>query len=238
MQWSDEGIILGTRPHGETSCVLEVMTREHGRHLGLVRGGRSRRQQPVLQAGNSVSLTWMARLDQHLGNYTVELAKARAARLMEGPCGLFGMTHLASLLRLLPEREAHQGVYEALQVVVEQLDDIRMAGPLIVRFEFEILSELGFGLDFSECAATGRTEDLTFVSPKSGRAVSTEAAEPYRDRLLPLPAFLLEGGTAPDLEALRQGFSLTGYFLERHVYQPRGLTVSESRAGLVRLAGQ
>ncbi len=236
MQWTDDGIVLGTRSHGESSVILELYTREHGRHLGLVRGGRSRRQQPVLQPGNTVHVTWFARLDEHLGNYTVEPATSRAARLMEGRAGVAGITHLAALARLMPEREVHGGLFEALELIAHALPEVAVAAPLMVRFELEVLQELGFGLDLSECAATGATQDLVYVSPKSSRAVCREAGEPWKDKLLALPGFLTGSGTAESADILA-GFRLTGYFLSRHVFEPRGLAMPDARETFVRLVG-
>lgn len=236
MQWTDDGIVLGTRSHGESSVILELYTREHGRHLGLVRGGRSRRQQPVLQPGNTVHVTWFARLDEHLGNYTVEPAISRAARLMEGRAGVAGITHLAALARLMPEREIHGGLFEALELIADTLPEVAVAAPLMVRFELEVLQELGFGLDLSECAATGATDDLVYVSPKSSRAVSREAGEPWKDKLLALPGFLTGTGDA-DSADIAAGFRLTGHFLSRHVFEPRGLAMPDARETFVRLVG-
>ena len=158
MEWRDEGIILGTRRHGETSAILEVMTRAHGRHLGLVRGGRSRKQQPVLQAGNRVDLLWRARLDEHLGTFQVEALDLNAARLFDSAAAIYGLQTLAGHLRLLPERDPHERLYETLGLVIDHLDDPHAAGELVVRFEIMMLDELGFGLDLSECAATGARE--------------------------------------------------------------------------------
>jgi DNA repair protein RecO (recombination protein O) len=234
MQWIDDGIVLGTRSHGETSVILELYTRDHGRHLGLVRGGRSRRQQPVLQPGNTVHATWHARLDEHLGNYAIEPTISRAARLMEARAGVAGITHLSALARLMPEREAHAGLFEALEMIADALPDVALAGPLIVRFELEVLQELGFGLDLSECAATGATEDLVFVSPKSSRAVSRAAGEPWKDKLLTLPAFLTGGGQVAREDVIA-GFKLTGHFLSRHVFEPRGLAMPDAREAFIRL---
>jgi DNA repair protein RecO (recombination protein O) len=240
MQWTDEGVIIGTRRHGETSLIVELMTGEHGRHLGLVRGGRSRKMQPVLQPGNSVVATWRARLDEHLGHYAVEGTTFRAARLIEGPAGLYGLQCLAGLLRLLPERDPHRSLYDGLLTVLDWLDDPLVAGAVIVRFELRLLDELGFGLDLEACAATGGNDDLAFVSPKSGRAVSRAAGEAYRDKLLRLPAFLVtaENGAAPDAADLADAFRLTGYFLDRHVFEPRGLTAPEARASLIALVAR
>jgi DNA repair protein RecO (recombination protein O) len=237
MQWTDEGIIIGTRRHGETSLIVELMTPAHGRHLGLVRGGRSRRVQPMLQPGYSVTATWKARLDAHLGHYTVEGTTERAARLIEGPAGLYGIQALAALLRLLPERDPHPRLYDGLLAILDYLDDPLIAGGLIVRFELKLLDDLGFGLDLGRCAATGSNDDLAYVSPKTGRAVSRSAGEPYHDRLLRLPSFLLEAPSRarPDAEAVAEAFHLTGYFLARHVYEPRGLPPPEARAAFLGL---
>ena len=236
MEWTDEGIVIGTRRHGETSLIVELMTPAHGRHLGLVRGGRSRRMQPVLQPGNSVHATWRARLDEHLGNYTIEGTKSRAARLIDSAAGLYGIQAVAGLLRLLPERDPHRQLYDGLSAILDWLDDPLIAGAVIVRFELKLLEELGFGLDLDECAATGSNDDLAYVSPKTGRAVSRASGEPYRDRLLPLPAFLVTPATArPDARDLADAFRLTGYFLDRHVFEPRGIKPPEARASLLSL---
>lgn len=240
MEWRDEGTIIGVRSHGENAVILEVMTRQHGRHLGLVRGGRSVKVQPVLQPGNAVALTWRARLDEHLGDYKVELVTSHAARLMAAPIALYGLAVISGLLRLLPERDPHPGLHEALGVLIEHLDEPLLAPALIVRFELAMLGELGFGLDLTRCAVTGRPDDLTHVSPKSGRAVSRREAEPYKDRLLALPPFLSEGQGArqPSATDLRAGFALTGFFLRRHVFEPRGLLEPPERARLIELAAR
>jgi DNA repair protein RecO (recombination protein O) len=233
MEWRDEGIILGTRRHGETSAILEVMTRAHGRHLGIVRGGRSRKQQPVLQAGNRVDLAWRARLDEHLGTFQAEPLELNAARLFESAVAVYGLQTLAAHLRLLPERDPHQGLYDTLVVMLGHLDEPTAAAELVVRFEILVLEELGFGLDLSCCAATGAREDLVYVSPKSGRAVSRTAGEPWRGRMLPLPEFLLHSGRRASPSAIDDAFRLTGFFFARHVYEPRGLSEPEARTGLV-----
>lgn len=238
MEWTDDAIILSSRKLGETDVILEVMTAARGRHLGVVRGGRSRKQQPTLQPGNSVAVTWRARLDDHLGNFRVESLVSRAAALMQTPIGVHGVQTLAALLRLLPERDPHPRLYAALPVVLDHMDEPALAGALLVRFELEMLAELGVGLDLSTCAATGVTRDLIWVSPRSGRAVSREAGAPYADRLLPLPGFLKrpEGTNLPPSarpEELADAFRLTGFFLDRLVYQPRGLAWPASRAAFV-----
>jgi DNA repair protein RecO (recombination protein O) len=231
MEWHDEGLIIGIRKHGETSVILEAMTAEHGRHLGLVRGGRSRRMRPVLQPGNQASLTWRARLDEHLGLYAVEVTEPRAGRLMTSAAALHGLNHIASLLRLLAERDPHLRLYEAASRIADYLADERIGPALLVRFELAVLAEFGFGLDLSRCAATGATEELVYVSPKTGRAVSRQAGAPYRDRLLRLPDFLRAESVAatPPPSDLSDGFELTGYFLARDVFAPRGLALPDAR---------
>lgn len=235
MEWRDEGIVLGTRKHGETSVIMEVMTREHGRHLGLVRGGRSRKQQPVLQPGNRVELTWRARLDEHLGTFVVEPVELNAARLFGSAAAIYALQTLAAHLRLLPERDPHLALFETLSVMLAHLDDPRSAAELVVRFELLVLEELGFGLDLGSCAATGTQRDLAYVSPKSGRAVSRAAGEPWHDKMLALPGFLAGGPMrrAADRVAVEQAFRLTGFFFDRHVYEPRGLAEPDARLGLL-----
>src|SRR5690606_20338778 len=234
MEWRDEGIILGTRKHGESSAILEVMTRARGRHLGMVKGGRSRKMQPLLQPGNRVDLVWRARLDEHLGFFQVEPLELHAARLFDSACAVYGLQTLAAHLRLLPERDPHANLYDTLLVLLEHLEEPEVAGELVVRFELLLLEALGFGLDLARCAATGQVEDLAYVSPKSGRAVSREAGKPWADRMLPLPAFLQRGARLhADPTALEDAYRLTAFFLERHVYQPRGTVAPEARAGFL-----
>jgi DNA repair protein RecO (recombination protein O) len=234
MEWRDEGIILGVRRHGETSAIVEAMTRAHGRHLGLVRGGRSRRQQPILQPGNRVDLLWRARLDEHLGTFNVEGVDLQAGRLMGSAVGVHGLQLLAAHLRLLPERDPHGGLFETMGIVMAHLDNPEACGELLVRFELRVLEELGFGLDLAECAATGARDDLTYVSPRSGRAVSRSAGEPWHDKMLSLPVFLRVGSRqAATLAELEAAFRLTGFFFNRHVYETRGLREPESRQSLL-----
>jgi len=233
MQWTDDGIVLGVKRHGEANAILELMTHGHGRHLGLVRGGFGSRLRPILQPGNSVRAAWRARLDEHLGNYTVEGLRLRAASYFSAPHAIYGVTHLAALMRLLPERDPHTGLYETLDAILDQLDDPALAAPMVVRFELRLLSELGFGLDLEQCAATGASGDLAYVSPKSGRAVSRDAGEPWADKMLRLPAFLRQRDAIPSSHDLADGFALTGYFLTRHVLEARGLSLGDERAHFI-----
>ncbi len=231
MEWRDEGLIIGVRKHGETSVIVEAMTRTHGRHLGLVKGGRSRKMQPFLQPGNSADLVWRARLDEHLGFFAVEPTQLRTARLMASAEALHAIGLVAALLRLTAEREPHPELYDAASFIADHIEDERLPA-LLVRLEVDILSESGFGLDLSRCAATGDTQNLVYVSPKSGRAVSLAAGEPYRGRLLPLPAFLADDwpGETPLPADVRDGFRLTEYFLIRDVFGPRGQGLPEARS--------
>ena len=233
MQWTDEGIVLGVKRHGEANAILELMTRAHGRHLGLVRGGFGSRLKPVLQPGNTVSATWRARLDEHLGHYTVEGLRLRAAQFFGAPHAVYGVTHLAALARLLPERDPHETLHDALDALLDHLDEPQTAAAMVVRFELQLLAELGFGLDLGQCAATGATAELIYVSPKSGRAVSRSAGEPWAEKMLRLPAFLQEAQGAASSRDVADGFALTGFFLARHVLEPRGLVLGEERAHFI-----
>jgi DNA repair protein RecO (recombination protein O) len=187
-----------------------------------------------------VSAVWRARLDEHLGTYAIEGTRMRAATLLASPHAVYGVTHLAALARLLPERDPHEDIYEMLDRTLDDFDDAGGAAVHLVRFELAMLSELGFGLDLENCAATGETTDLVFVSPKSGGAVSRTAGEPWRDRLLRLPAFLRQsedgaedGANDCSDQDLQDGFQLTGLFLLRHVLEPRGQGHSDAREGFI-----
>jgi DNA repair protein RecO (recombination protein O) len=234
MDWNDEGVILSVRPHGETGAVLELFTRAHGRHLGLVHGGRSRKLRPILQTGNHVDVIWKARLADHLGHYGVELRKGYAAAVMEDATALAALTSMAALARLLPERDPHPNLYEVTLFVLGFLDEPQVWPALVVRWELALLDELGFGLDLASCAATGATTGLIYVSPKSGRAVSGDAGEPYKERLLALPAFL-RGRAAGSVTAqdVRAGFALTGHFLDARVLRPRDIAMPDARGRLL-----
>ncbi len=231
MEWQDRGTVLGGRAYGETSVIVELLTAEHGRHLGLVQGGRSRRLRPVLQPGNAVEATWRARIDHHMGAFKVEGLRLRAAGIMDSAAALHAVNHLCGLARLLPEREPQPALHLMLDAMMEGIED-RTALPLqMVQFEIAFLAALGFGLDLSSCAATGLTTDLHYVSPKTGRAVSVGAAGIYADRLLPLPAFLRPGeaGAALAADDLSAAFRLTDHFLLRDVFAPRNVAPPLSR---------
>jgi len=228
MEWQDEGLVIGARKHGETSVILELMTRAHGRHLGVVRGGRSKAMRPVLQPGNLVAATWRARLEDHMGAYAVEPLASRAARYLDRVAALHGVATLAALLRLLPERDPHGELFEAADAIASVLGSAD-AAPMMARFELALLGALGFGLDLESCALTGTRDDLAYVSPKSGRAVNRAAAAPWREKLLPFPRFLQEEGAAASAREVAEAFRLTGFFLARDVFAPRGATMPASR---------
>lgn len=236
MHWSDEAIVVGVRQHGETAAIAEVFTASRGRWVGLVHGGRSRRLRPVLQVGNAVSVTWKGRLPDQLGTMTVEMQRGYAAQSMDDPRALAALTSICALLHLVAEREPHPNLYEVTQFVLGFLESADIWPALVVRWELSLLDELGYGLDLSECAATGSNDQLIYVSPKSGRAVSASAGEPYKDRLLALPSFLnrsQRGAVVGD--DLLQGFALTGHFLETRILVPREREMPSARSRLVTL---
>jgi len=232
MEWQDSGFILVARRHGESAAIIEVLTSEHGRHAGLVRGGQSPRRRALLQPGNAVAVTWRARLPEHLGTIECELVRAHAARFLDDPERLAGLTAAAALVAAcLPEREPHGDVYRSFAGLVEAFDSVA-AWPLrYIAWECDLLAALGFGLDLSACAVTGTTADLAYVSPRTGRAVSREAGRPYHDKLLPLPDFLYRDAAA-EPAGIAAGLALTGHFLQRHLMLPQGRNLPEARERL------
>ena len=242
MEWSDDAIVLSVRPHGETGAILETLTRHHGRHLGLVRGGASRRAKPALQAGNMLHLNWRARLNEHLGNFAFELVKARAGDMLDSRDALLGLNAFSAVVgAAMPERETHEQVFVVANILLDamQSDDFDHWGALYVRFEAGLLEALGFGLELTRCASTGVVDDLAYVSPRTGRAVSREAGEPYKNRLLALPGFLL--GTqnfSTDRRQVVSGLRLTGHFLLERVLRPHGREMPVARLQLDGLAAR
>ena len=238
MQWTDEGIVIGVRRHGETSVILDLLTREHGRHLGFVQGGRSRRMRPCLQPGNGVHAVWRARIEEQMGAFAIEPATLRAAAIMDSALALSAVNHLCALARLLPEREPHGELHDQLDAILARCNDRTQTPAAIVRFELTLLADLGFGLDVERCAATGSREDLAYVSPRTGRAVGREAGRPYHDRLLPLPAFLVASEAAAiPIADVQAGFRLAEHFLLRDLFGPRNLPLPAARAAYVRGLG-
>ncbi len=237
MEWRDSAIVLSARRHGENAILLHIMTEAHGRHAGLVPGGASRRARGLYQPGNQLACKWRARLQTHLGTLSAELVTARAADLLDDPARLAALSAACSVLdAVLLEREPHAAIYHGLVAFLDALGeptrDFTDWGAAYVGWELGVLRELGFGLDLSACAATGTTEDLCWVSPKTGRAVSASAGEPYRDKLLRLPGFLVSG-VAADKAALLDGLKLTGHFLARHGLHRDDATLPAARDRLV-----
>jgi len=234
IKWSDEAFVLSARPHGETALILQLLTRDHGRHAGLVRGGQSSRQRALYQSGNRLTVEWSARLADYLGSYRCELEQNNAAGILDDRARLTALSAAVAVAeRALPEREAHPGCFHAFAVLLSALTGDHWA-EVYVRWELGLLAELGFGLDLSRCAGGGAADDLAYVSPKSGRAVSRAAGAPYADRLLALPGFLVgrgEGGP----EAIAAGLALTAHFLERNVFHPQDRALPDARLRLSQL---
>ena len=225
MRWNDDGLILSARKHGENSVIIQTFTLEHGRHAGLVRGGVGRRLRGILQPGNQVGLNWSGRLVEHLGSFTVEAKTSGAPTLFSRPVSLAALTAALGLLeKVLPEREAHPKLFEATLVLLKNLDGaLDHWGPLFVKWEMGLLREMGYGLDLEKCTATGVREELVYVSPKSAAAVSRLAGQPYHDKLLKLPGFLLSGSNSMaindfELQVL-DGLALSGYFIHKNLLQ-------------------
>lgn len=236
MEWVDEALVLSVRPHGETAALVELLTREHGRYLAMVHGGRSRKNRPVLQIGNHVDVTWKARLEDQLGYANVSLRRGFAAESMNDRLSLCALTSLCGLARLLAERDPHPSLFEVSLFVLGFLDDATVWPALYVRWEMALLEELGFGLDLTVCAVSGVTDELAYVSPNSGRAVSRDAAEPYVDRLLVLPTFMLSGRRgAVTGDDMLNGLKLTGHFIEHRILAPREQVLPDARAQLPQL---
>ncbi|MGK8233077.1 DNA repair protein RecO [Roseovarius sp. MS2] len=234
MDWRDQGILLNSRRHGESSVIIEVFTPERGRHAGVVRGGASRKMAPVLQPGAQLDLEWRARLEDHIGTFRVEPLKSRAWT-MGDRMALAGLNAVCALLLfVLPEREAHAELYRKTLILLDILDQPEIWTLAYLNWEMALLEEMGFGLDLRRCAVLGeKANDLSYVSPKTGRAVSRAGAGEWANRLLPLPPCLMGHGPAPDTEIL-QGFEVTGHFLKNHLAPQLGnRALPEARARYV-----
>lgn len=237
MEWRDEGALLSVRLHGESGAIIEVFTAEHGRHAGVVPGGASRRMAPSLQPGTQLSVAWRARLDAHIGTFTIEPLRSRAGVLSDRGALLALNAVCAIMHASLPEREPHPALYAGTMALLDRLADGHAWRQDYLDWELMLLEELGYGLDLSECAVTGETDDLAFVSPRSGRAVSRRGAGTWVDRLLPLPA-CLTGTTRATPDDLSQGLRLTGHFLARLALDHGQPTLPEARARLVEFIGR
>lgn len=235
MEWRDEGVLLSVRAHGESSAIIEVFTAQHGRHAGVVRGGASRRLSPLLQPGAQLSLAWRARLDDHLGAFVVEPLRSRMG-LLGDRVALSGLNAICALLLVaLAEREPHSGLWSSSIALLDSLQTAPDWPLQYLRWEMQLLEELGFGLDLTSCAVTGSRDDLAYVSPKTGRAVSRGAAGDWVSRLLPLPVALLGQGPADSAE-IAQGLALTGHFLARELTPMlNGRPLPEARTRLIDL---
>jgi DNA repair protein RecO (recombination protein O) len=232
MEWRDRGFVLAVRRHGESGAIVELLTREHGHHAGLVRGGQGPRMRAVLQPGNEVAAWWRGRLAEHLGMLSCELARAHAARILDNPDRLAGLAAAAALVAAaLPEREPHPDVYASFGGLIDALDSAIDWPARYVEWERDLLAALGFGLDLRRCAVTGVTADLAYVSPRTGRAVSRAAGLPYHDKLLVLPDFLWRNEPA-DASQIVSGMALTEHFLVHHVFLPQGRTLPGARLRL------
>jgi DNA repair protein RecO (recombination protein O) len=235
MEWTGEGILLSARPHGESAAIIEVLTPERGLHRGVVRGGAGRRMAPILQPGAQLQLTWRARLDDHLGHFTVEPLRGRAAAIMADAGRLAALNALCALVGFaLPERDPHPRLYGVVEVLADRLAAGEAWHGAYLLFERVLLEEAGYGLDLTECAVTGAHEGLVYVSPKSGRAVTAAGAGDYAARLLPLPALLLDPSAPDDPVQMAQGLRTTGHFLADVLAPELGhKPLPEARARLV-----
>lgn len=239
IEWREEGILLAVRTHGESSAIIDVLTEGHGRHAGVVRGGASRKMTPVLQPGGQLDLTWKARLNEHLGSFVVEPLRSRAANIMGDRLALAGLSAISALLcQTLPEREPHPALYRRTLGLFDLFGNSDLWPLAYLRWEMALLEELGYGLDLSACAATGTNEDLCFISPKSGKAVSAQGAGEWASRMLDLPPVMRGEGEANGSEILR-ALATTGYFLENRVMFALGKKdLPAARARLVAMIGQ
>jgi DNA repair protein RecO (recombination protein O) len=229
MEWRDSAFVLATRRHGESALIVELLTEEHGRHAGLVRGGQAPRRRALLQPGNRVAASWRGRLPEHLGTLECEMTEANAARLLDDADRLAALNAAtALLLAAMPEREPHGDLFRAFAALLRALDSAPGWAASYVAWECDLLAGLGFGLDLTHCAATGARDDLAYVSPRTGRAVSRRAGQPYHDKLLPLPGFLWRDVPAEQQDIIA-GLAVTRHFLLHHLLLPQGGKLPEVR---------
>ena len=231
-EWTDGALIVGIKKFAERDAVLSFLTQNHGRHSGLVKGVFSKRHAGDFQIGNLVQISWKARLEEHLGTVKAELLTAYAVKVLDDPARLTALSCLCAMCSLLPERE---NVPDFFEKTLEQIALLPFDGwaARYALWETALLKALGFGLDLSACAVTGETEDLIYVSPRSGRAVSRHAGEPWRDKLLELPAFLRNGKDELDSGEIKKALKLTGFFLENHVLKTLDCTIPAVRSRLI-----
>lgn len=238
MEWRDEGVILSVRKYGEFDAIVDILTRGHGRRKAMVKGAIGRRQRGNIQPGNEVNIKWRGRLESQLGTYSVEMKNARSVAFLYNASKLAALNSCTALLSTsMAENEVHEAVLDGLLVFLDTLqattDNILNWGPLLIRFELGLLSELGFGLKLDVCAATGQNDNLVYVSPKSGQAVSEKAGAPYHDKMLKLPLFLTISGREISMQQINDGFRLTEFFMERHIFNPFGKSIPQARQMII-----
>lgn len=234
IEWRDEGALLKVRKHGENSAIIEVFTPERGLTAGIVRGGTSRKIAPMLQPGAQLSVVWKARLEDHLGSFTVEPVRSRAAQVMQDRLALAGLNAVTGILSfVLPDREKHAPLYARTIALLDLLGQNDVWPLAYLQWEVALLEEMGFGMDLSACAVSGLNDDLFYVSPRTGRAVSRLAAGDWADRLLPLPHVLLGKGDA-DIAEIVRALRTTGHFLNNHLAKSLGdRQIPEARQRLI-----
>ncbi|MBT9472143.1 MAG: DNA repair protein RecO [Pseudomonadota bacterium] len=234
MEFEDDAYVLSARAHGETGAIVELLTAHHGKWAAHVAGGASRRMKPFLQAGARTIVQYRARVSDQLGSAALEPVGEGPAALFDDPMALAGLSAAAAVVAAaLPEREPHPGAFLAFEALTAALALPDVWPAVFVRFEAGLLQDLGFGLDLSKCAATGSRDDLIYVSPRTGRAVCRTAGEPYKDRLLPLPPFMLSSQSRLSPGDVLAGLDLTAHFLELFVFGPLNRPLPPARVWMV-----
>ena len=234
MDFEDDAFVLAARAHGEAGAIVDLLTARHGRYAAHVAGGASRRMKPFLQPGAQVLVRYRARVSEQLGSAMLEPVGEGPAALFDDPLALAGLSAAAAVAAgALPEREPHPGAYLAFEALAAALANPDIWPAVFVRFEAGLLQDLGFGLDLSKCAATGAVDDLVYVSPRTGRAISRAAGEPYKDRLLALPPFMLSAQGRLAAGDVGAGLAITGHFLEAFIFNPLNRPLPPARLWLL-----
>ncbi|WP_411288221.1 DNA repair protein RecO [Phenylobacterium sp.] len=234
MEFEDDAFVLSARAHGEAGAIVELLTASHGKYAAHVAGGSSRKIRAFLQPGAKAIVRYRARVSDQLGSVTLEPVGEGPSALFDDPLALAGLSAAAAVAAgALPEREPHPGAYLAFEAFTQALTQLDIWPAVFVRFEAGLLQDLGFGLDLSKCAATGSEDDLIYVSPRTGRAVSREAGRPYKDRLLALPPFMLSSQARLEDGDVGAGLGLTAHFLEAFIFNPLNRPLPPARLWLV-----
>ncbi len=234
MEFEDDAYVLSARAFGESGAIVELLTAHHGKYAAHVAGGASRRIKPFLQAGARAIVSYRARVSDQLGSAAIEPVGEGPSALFDDPLALAGLSAAASVAAAaLPEREPHPGAFLAFEALSSALALPDVWPAVFVRFEAGLLQDLGFGLDLSKCAATGQLDDLIYVSPRTGRAVSRDAGEPYKDRLLTLPPFMLSSQSGLRPGDVKAGLDLTAHFLEAFIFGPLNRPLPPARLWLI-----